>query len=91
MPLYIKLIHAALSTEMMGIAPIIIVLLIVGLATGIFQAAFQIEDPTFSLLPKTFAMIAMALLGGFGALRTFEGFAVLMISHAPQLVHQPWY
>jgi len=54
------------------------------------QSALQIEDATFSLLPKTFAMIAIALTGGFGALRVFENLAVLFIGHVPMLVHQPW-
>ncbi len=90
MPLYLKLLHEALSTELTAISPIVAVLLIVGLVTAIFQSALQIEDATFSLLPKTFAMIAIALFGGFGALKTFETLAVLFISHAPMLVRQSW-
>jgi len=35
-------------------------------------------------------MIAIALTGGFGALRVFENLAVLFIGHVPMLVHQPW-
>jgi flagellar biosynthesis protein FliQ len=44
MPLYVKLAHQALATEFMAIAPIIAILLTVGIATAIFQAVFQIED-----------------------------------------------
>jgi len=90
MPLYLKLLHMALATELDAISPIIGVLLIIGLATAIFQSAFQIEDATFSLLPKTIAMIAIGLSGGFGALGAFEHLAVLFISKAPMLAHQPW-
>ncbi len=90
MPIYIKLLHLAFFTELAAITPIVAVLLIIGLATAIVQSALQIEDATFSLLPKTFAMIAIAVTGGFGALRVFENFAVLFISHAPMLVRQPW-
>ena len=90
MPLYIKLLHTALSTELTAITPIVGLLLIVGLVTAIFQSAFHIEDATFSLLPKTFAMIAIGLFGGFGALAAFEHLAVLFISEAPMLVHQSW-
>jgi len=90
MPLYIKLLHTALSTEFNAISPIVFLLLIIGLVTAIFQSAFHIEDATFSLLPKTFAMIAIGLFGGFGALAAFEHLAVLFISEAPVLVHQSW-
>jgi flagellar biosynthetic protein FliQ len=90
MPLYIQLLHLALMTELRGVLPIVAIL-VVGLVTAILQAALQIEDATFSLLPKTIAMIAIGLFGGFGALRIFENLAVLFISRAPFLVHQPWY
>jgi flagellar biosynthesis protein FliQ len=88
--LYIKLLHAAFAAELFAITPIVAVLLIIGLAMAVLQSALQIEDATFSLLPKTFAMIAIALTGGFGALRVFENLAVLFIGHVPMLVHQPW-
>jgi len=91
MPLYIQLLHLALITELQGVLPVIAILLAVGLATAILQAALQIEDATFSLLPKAIAMIAIGLFGGFGALRSFENLAVLFISRAPFLVHQSWY
>ncbi len=91
MPLYIQLLHLALITELQGVLPIVAILLVVGLATAILQAALQIEDATFSLLPKTIAMIAIGLFGGFGALQIFENLAVLFISRVPFLVHQPWY
>lgn len=90
MALYIKLLHMAFSAELEAITPIIGILLIIGLATAIFQSALQIEDATFSLLPKTVAMIAIAMFGGFGALKVFENFAVLFISHAAILVRQTW-
>jgi flagellar biosynthetic protein FliQ len=90
MPLYLKLLHLACAAELASVTPIIAILLAVGLVTAILQSALQIEDATFSLLPKTFAMIAIALFGGFGALQTFENLATLFISHAPSLVHQTW-
>jgi flagellar biosynthesis protein FliQ len=90
MPLYINLLYSALETELLAITPIVLVLLVVGLVTAVVQAMFQIEDATFSLLPKTIAMVAIALLGGFGALRAFAALATLWIGHAALLVHQPW-
>jgi flagellar biosynthesis protein FliQ len=91
MPLYLQLLHDALATEMAAIAPLILILLIVGFVTAMIQAALQIEDATFALLPKTFAMIALAMSGGFGALNMFEHFATGCITHAPELVRQAWY
>lgn len=90
MPLFAKLLHEALVTELSSVTPIILLLLGVGLTTAVVQALFQIEDTAFSLLPKIFVMIAIGILGGFGALQAFEGLAVLWISHAPDLVYRSW-
>jgi flagellar biosynthetic protein FliQ len=78
------------TVELAAVTPTIAVLLAIGLATAIFQSAFQIEDATFSLLPKTIAMIIIALFGGFGALYGFEQLASVWIGHAGQLIRQPW-
>jgi flagellar biosynthesis protein FliQ len=91
MPLYIKLLHEAMSTAFNATAPLILILVLVGFVTSLLQGALQIEDATFALLPKTFAMIILALTGGFGALNMFETLATLFITHAPELVHQAWY
>ena len=90
MPLYAKLLHDALMTELSAVTPIILVLLAIGFGTAIVQSALQIEDTAFSLLPKTIAMIGIAMFGGFGALRIFTAFAMFWISHAGSLVHQSW-
>jgi flagellar biosynthesis protein FliQ len=90
MPLYLRLLHDALATEFQAILPIVMILLASGLATGILQAAFQIEDGAFSLLPRLIIMIAIAMLGGFGLFGTFKALAVLWLGHAALLVHQSW-
>lgn len=91
MPLYLQLLHIALATELSILCPIVFLLLAVGFATSFIQAALQIEDATFALLPKTIAMIFIALAGGFGLLAAFEGLATDFIIHAPSLLRQPWY
>ena len=91
MPLYLKLLHTALATELSALTPVIALLLAVGFATSFIQAAFQIEDATFALLPKTIAMVFIALSGGFGLLAGFEDLATDFILRAPALVHQSWY
>ena len=91
MPLYLRLLHIAFVTELSVLTPIVLLLLAVGFATSFIQAALQIEDATFALLPKTIAMIFISLTGGFGFLATFRHLASSFIMHAPTLVHQPWY
>jgi flagellar biosynthesis protein FliQ len=91
MPLYLQLLHIAFSTELDVLTPIVALLLAVGFVTSFIQAALQIEDATFALLPKTIAMIFIALTGGFGLLAGFERLASQFIMHAPGLIQQPWY
>lgn len=90
MPLYIKLLHAAFSAELQAVLPVILLLLVVGLATAVVQAALQIEEPTFSLLPKTVAMVGIALLGGLGAMQVFARLALMLIGHAAVLARLAW-
>jgi flagellar biosynthesis protein FliQ len=90
MPLYLTLLREALSTEVEAVLPIIMLLLVVGITTATFQAAFQLEDTALNLLPKTAVMILVALFGGFGALDLFKTLVIAWISHASLLVHQPW-
>ncbi|MDE1883139.1 MAG: flagellar biosynthetic protein FliQ [Rhodospirillales bacterium] len=91
MPLYLKLFQHAFSIGFSAILPSVAVLLAIGLVTSILQAIFQIEDATFALLPKTMAMILLAVTGGFGALGVFVALARNFILTAPALVHQSWY
>jgi flagellar biosynthesis protein FliQ len=90
-PLYLRLLHIAFATELSVLTPIILLLLAVGFVTSFIQAAFQIEDATFALLPKTIAMVFIAMAGGFGLLAGFEQLATQFIMHAPGLIQQSWY
>lgn len=90
MPLYLRLLHTALAIEVEALLPIILLLLIVGITTATFQAAFQLEDTALNLLPKTVVMILVALFGGFGALGLFKALVAAWIGKATLLVHQPW-
>jgi flagellar biosynthesis protein FliQ len=89
-PLYLTLLHSALAIEVDAVLPIIMLLLIVGVTTATFQAAFQLEDTALNLLPKTVTMIIIAIFGGFGALGLFKTLVVTWIGHAGLLVHQSW-
>ena len=58
----IDLIREALMLALTLGGPIIAVGLVVGLIVAVFQAATQIQDQTFALVPKLLAMFAAALL-----------------------------
>ena len=90
MPLYLKLLHAALATELEAVMPIIMLLLIVGVTTATLQAIFQMEDTALNLLPKTVVMVLIAVFGGFGALDLFKSLVIAWIGNVGLLVHQPW-
>ena len=90
MPLYLTLLREALATEVEAVLPIIMLLLVVGVTTAIFQAAFQMEDTALNLLPKTVVLILIAVFGGFGALDLFKTLVTAWIGHAGLLVHQSW-
>ena len=90
MPLYLQLLHEALQTEVSALTPVIAILLMVGLSTAFIQAVFQFEDSAFAQLPKIFAMIAIALFGGFGIMQRFAALATLWISHAAMIVRHSW-
>jgi flagellar biosynthesis protein FliQ len=90
MPLYLNLLRTALTVEVAAVLPIIMLLLAIGITTATIQAAFQLEDTALNLLPKTIAMILIAVFGGFGAVDLFKTLAVAWISHATLFVHQPW-
>jgi flagellar biosynthesis protein FliQ len=90
MPLYLTLLHRALTVEVEAVLPIILLLLIVGVATSTFQAAFQLEDTALNLLPKTVVMILIAMFGGFGALGLFKTLIMVWMGRVTQLVYQQW-
>ena len=45
-------------------APILLVVLVVGLAVSIFQAATQIHEATLSFVPKVLAAVAVLAIAG---------------------------
>lgn len=45
-------------------APVLLVVLVVGLAVSIFQAATQIHEQTLSFVPKILAVVAVLAIAG---------------------------
>jgi len=90
MPFYISLLQDALSCCILAIAPLILVLVVISIATAVFQSAFQIEDATFALLLKNLATILLILAAGSAMLAHFQSLAATWISHAPVLIARSW-
>jgi len=90
MPFYITLLQEALSCCILAIAPLILLLLVISIATAIFQSAFQIEDATFALLLKNLATILLILFAGAAMLAHFEALAASWISRAPLSIARSW-
>ena len=54
----------ALTLMLMVSAPVLLVVLVVGLVVSIFQAATQINEATLSFVPKIVAAVAMLAFAG---------------------------
>lgn len=79
------LINQMLWASMMVAAPVLILVLIVGLAVSVLQATTQLQEITLSYVPKLF-VAAMALVAmGPWMLRHVTAYAVSVISIIPQL------
>ena len=54
----------ALTLMLMVSAPVLLVVLVVGLVVSVFQAATQINEATLSFVPKIVAAVAMLAFAG---------------------------
>jgi flagellar biosynthetic protein FliQ len=69
-----NLFHEGLKVLGTVAAPLLIVLLLVGLLTGILQAATQINDPAVGFLPRLAATAAVCYALGGWMVHTFAEF-----------------
>jgi flagellar biosynthesis protein FliQ len=70
------LFHQGLTTLGIVAAPLLVVLLVVGIVTGVLQSATQINDPAVGFLPRLAAAIAVCYaLGGWMVHKFAELFA----------------
>lgn len=90
MPLYELLLRHALKTVMWATLPVVLAGIAGGLAVGLFQSLTQINDSTFSLVPKlAIAFVILGLLGRWMIaqdLHLLEQFA----GHIGYWIDQPW-
>ena len=66
-------------------APILLVVLIIGLAVSIFQAATQINEATLSFIPKLVGVFAVLVLAGPWMLTVMVDYMRLIFTSVPAL------
>lgn len=75
-----------LMLMMLVSAPILLVVLVVGLLVSIFQAATQINEATLSFVPKVVAAVAVLAFAGPWMLRTLVEYLQRMLMALPGAV-----
>jgi flagellar biosynthetic protein FliQ len=76
----------ALLMLLMVSAPVLLVVLVVGLVVSIFQAATQINEATLSFVPKIVAAVAVLVLAGPWMMSTLVEFLQRMLQSIPTAV-----
>jgi flagellar biosynthetic protein FliQ len=67
-------------------APMLLVILVVGLVVSIFQAATQIHESTLSFVPKILAAVAVMAIAGPWMLTTLVEYIQRMLQAIPTVV-----
>ena len=78
--------QAALHMLLMTAAPILLVVLLVGLIVSTFQAVTQINENTLSFIPKLVAAIVVLLIGGPWLISTFVDYLREVLLSIPGMV-----
>jgi flagellar biosynthetic protein FliQ len=67
-------------------APVLIVILVVGLVVSVFQAATQINEATLSFVPKIVAAVAVLAVAGPWMMTTLVEYLQRVLQSIPQAV-----
>ena len=78
--------QAALHMLLMTAAPILLVVLLVGLIVSILQAVTQINENTLSFIPKLVAAIVVLLIAGPWLISTFVDYLREVLLSIPGMV-----
>jgi flagellar biosynthetic protein FliQ len=81
----IDLVREALWVGGLIAGPILVIVLIVGVIIGIFQAATSINEMTLSFLPKLIAVMLLTLLIGGWQLQLLVDFARRIFERIPDV------
>ncbi len=69
------------------VAPFLVVLLVVGLITSLFQSVTSLQEQTLSFAPKLLAFAGLSLLLAPWLLRTLTEFTIAIIARMATLAH----
>jgi flagellar biosynthesis protein FliQ len=75
-----------LTMLLMVSAPVLLVVLVVGLLVSIFQAATQINEATLSFVPKVLATVAVLVVAGPWMVTTLVEYIQRMLQGIPGAV-----
>jgi flagellar biosynthesis protein FliQ len=76
----------ALKMMLMVSAPVLLVVLVVGLVVSVFQAATQINEATLSFVPKIVAAVAVLAIAGPWMLTQLVDYLQRMLTSLPSVV-----
>jgi flagellar biosynthesis protein FliQ len=77
--------NQAMQVAVMLAAPILLVVLIIGLVVSIFQAATQINEQTLSFIPKLLGVIVALVIAGPWMLETMLDYMRAVFTSIPSL------
>jgi flagellar biosynthetic protein FliQ len=73
--------YAAMLTIVYVGAPILGVILAIGVVVSVFLAVTQLNEPTLSFVPKFFGTVAVLVVLGPWLVRQLEDFTILILSN----------
>lgn len=75
----------AMQVTLMVAAPVLVVVLVIGLLVSIFQAATQINEQTLSFIPKLVGVVASLVVAGPWMLSTMVDYMRTVFTSIPAL------
>ena len=75
----------AMQVTLMVAAPILLVILVIGLCVSIFQAATQINEATLSFIPKLIGVFVVLMFAGQWMLTTMVDYMHLVFTSIPAM------
>ena len=75
----------AMQVTLMVAAPVLVVVLVIGLLVSIFQAATQINEQTLSFIPKLVGVVASLVIAGPWMLTTMVDYMRTVFTNIPSL------
>jgi len=77
----------AMEITLMVAAPMLVVVLAIGLLVSIFQAATQINEATLSFIPKLLGVFAVLIVAGPWMLTTMVDYMHLVFTSIPSMAN----